>query len=105
MKAYEAIERLKMDRKEFLATYGVKSHLSKLSDELVEELFGSEKKIEAEPKPPKAVDTSEDELPVLKVNTNGKRCPYTPQEIELGIRCLGNKAPQWEWRHLIEENG
>ena len=28
-------------------------------------------------------------------------CPYSPEQIELGIRCLGNKSAQWKWRHII----
>lgn len=28
-------------------------------------------------------------------------CPYTTEQIKLGIRCLGGNAPQYKWRHLI----
>ncbi len=45
MKAYEAAKLLKIPNKEFLQKYEIKSHLSKLPEDLVAELFGEEKKI------------------------------------------------------------
>jgi len=95
MKAYEAIKLLKADRKEFLEQYGIKSHMSKIPAELEAELFGVEKKIQAEPEPAPTVDTPE-AIPVAK-----EACPYTAEQVELGIRCLGAKAPQWKWRHIL----
>ena len=62
MQAYQAIKMLKADRKEFLATYGLKSHMSKLPDSLVEELFGEEKKIQTEPEQTQTVDSAETDV-------------------------------------------
>ena len=59
MQAYEAIKILKMDRKEFLEKYDLKSHLSKIPPELEAELFGEEKKIKTEPKQETGADTVE----------------------------------------------
>lgn len=103
MKAHEAIKLLKADRKEFLEKYGIKSHLSKIPSELETELFGDEKKIYQEPEPAQTVDSAETELVEVKVLPKKEPvCPYTPAEIELGIRCLGSKSKQWEWRHILD---
>ena len=93
MKAYEAAKLLKMDNKTFLETYGIKSHLSKLPEELEHELFGDEKKIEeARPETEAAVDIPEadvvEEMPDERL-------------IRKSIRCLGNKSPYWKWRDKI----
>jgi hypothetical protein len=37
----------------------------------------------------------------VNVSDDTGSCPYDLKEIDLGIRCLGSKAPQWKWRHLI----
>ena len=113
MKVHEASKILKKSNKELLAEINdprVKSHLSKIPEDILAEL-GFEKKItEAVAEPTKTVDRaetivvdkSEEELhaelqPVVPVED----CPYTPEQIELGIRCLGNKGPHWKWQHLI----
>jgi hypothetical protein len=121
MKAYEAIKRLKVDRKEFLEQYGIKSHMSKIPPELEAELFGEEKKIQTGQAGAEGVDSSEAVVlvPVVEeedtkaeevaqnppdiVNdyTDAKECPYTLEEIALGLRCLGSKGKMWEWRHLL----
>ena len=95
MKVYEASKLLKISNKEFCELYGTKSHMVKLSAELEAELFGEEKKIPTEPEPEKAVDSTEAPAVVEE------ECPYTPEQVELGIRCLGGKGPQWKWRHIL----
>jgi hypothetical protein len=114
MKAYEAAKLLKLSNKEFLEKYGIKSHMSKVPEDLEQELFGDEKKIEeAGQTGTETVDSAEtvvvdpvdaveeDEFPVLNTDETGEICPYSIEEIELGIRCLGGKAPQYKWRHLL----
>ena len=113
MKAYEAAKKLKMENKDFLEQYEIKSHLSKLDDELVEELFGGEKKIsEAMPGPEAAVDSAEadvvteDPAEVVTIDTAVAEvvtvdCSHSVEEIELSIRCLGNKSPLWKWRSKL----
>ena len=103
---------LKADRKEFLATYGLKSHMSKLPDSLVEELFGEEKKIQTEPEQTQTVDSAETD--VVEVATIGElvqdsgvkssdveTCPYTERTIRKSMKMLGNKSPCWKWRHTL----
>jgi hypothetical protein len=108
MKAYEAAKLKKMTNKEFLKEYELKSHMSKISPELEAELFGEEKKIQAEPESAPTVDTAEADVVTPVEPTSDEQsteCPYTKEQIELGIRCLGNKSPVWEWRHIIERGG
>jgi len=114
MKAYEAAKKLDIPTKEFLETYGVKSHLSKLPAELEAELFGDEKKIETVPEPTQTVDTAEavvveitgreEGLPETTGTGNNiteQECPYTEQQILRSCRLLGNKSPCWAWRHMV----
>ena len=99
MKAYEAIKKLKADRKEFLEQYGIKSHMSNIPPELEAELFGEEKKIETEPEPTQTVDSAETD--VVTVEPSEEECPYTLKQIEMGCKLGGNKSKTWQWRHLI----
>ena len=103
---------LKADRKEFLATYGLKSHMSKLPDSLVEELFGEEKKIQTEPEQTQTVDSAETDVVEVAtldelVQDSGVKssevetCPYDEATIRRSIRCLGNKSSAWKWRHTL----
>jgi hypothetical protein len=105
MKAYEAAKLTGMKSKAFCEQYGIKSHTSKIPADLEEQLFGEEKKTETEPQPETPVDSVEavvveDDFPVLKINDEGERCPYSPEEIELSIRCLGGVSPCYKWKHL-----
>ena len=120
MQAYQAIKMLKIDRKEFLATHGLKSHMSKLPDSLVEELFGEEKKIQAKPEQAAAVDTAEADVvgaDVVDADVLGtdvlvqdhgvkssevETCPYTERQIRRSVRLLGGKSPAWKWRHILD---
>ena len=99
MQAYEAAKKLEIPNKEFLAKYGLKSHMSKVPDDLVAELFGEEKKIETQQPTTETVDSAETDVVEVEVK---ETCPYTTAQIELGIRCLGGKAPQWKWRHMLD---
>ena len=110
MQAYVAAKLLKMSNKEFLKQYELKSHMSKVPAELEAELFGEEKKIQTGQAGTETVDRAETTVVAVDAITEvvteeveavtDEECPYTPAEIELGIRCLGGKAPQWKWRHL-----
>ena len=40
-------------------------------------------------------------IPLSKQIIGDEVCHYTVAEIEIGIRCLGNKGKQWKWRHLL----
>ena len=95
MKAYEAAKKLKMENKDFLAEYGIKSHSSNITPELEAELFGEEKKIETEPQGTETATTAE-----TVVIDKAEECPYTVRQIRKSCRMLGNKSPCWEWRHL-----
>ena len=114
MKAYEAIKRLKMDRKEFLELYGIKSHMSNIPVELESELFGSEKKIQVEQERTQTVNSAETivvgeppepivepivaEIPETKT---AEECPYSLHTIKRSIQIFGGKSKLWKWRHLI----
>jgi len=112
MQAYEAIKRLKLDRKAFLEEHGLKSHMSKLPDALVEELFGEEKKIQTGAEGAPEVDSTEavvvevadetlPETETVSVTPESEACPFTPRQIAKSIRCLGNKSPCWKWRDQV----
>ena len=111
MKIYEASKILKKSNKELLAEINdprVKSHLSKIPEDILAEL-GLEKKIkEAIAEPTKTVDSAETDVVDSEPSKPSKApelpkevCPYTAEEIELGIRCVGNKGQHWKWRHII----
>lgn len=105
MQAYEAAKKLKMENKEFLEKYGMKSHMSKLSEDLVAELFGEEKKIEAEPEPTETVDSAEtvvvEQAPEVPAEPEPEGCPVDAATVELSIRCLGGRSPYYKWRNLV----
>jgi len=96
MQAYEAIKRLKADRKEFLEMYGLKSHMSKIPAELEAELFGEEKKIQTGAEPTEATDRTE----AIVLETE-EVCPYPLKAVRKSIHLLGNKSKAWKWRHLL----
>jgi hypothetical protein len=102
MKVHEASKSKKMSNKEFLEEYGeeynLKSHLSKIPAELEEELFGQEKKIETpEPEPTETVDSAETVVVEVQepVIEKAPECPYTKEQVRLGIRGCGNKSSMW----------
>jgi len=98
MKAYEAAKLLKISNKEFIEKYEVKSHLSKLSDELEAELFGEEKKIEtARPERAEEPDTPEADV----VESVEEECPVDLETLKTSLRGVGGKSPYWKWRHLV----
>ena len=121
MKVFEASKKRKQSNKEFLEEfkeYGMTSHLSKLPDELVEELFGSEKKTDAQGQGAQSVDSAETVV-VNDVKAETKQdtvvqetttvsagaeddCPWTVREIKRSIQIRGNKSPLWKWRHLMD---
>jgi CRISPR/Cas system-associated endonuclease/helicase Cas3 len=101
MKAHEAAKKLNIPVKEFLAETGLKSHLNKVPDAVLEEYELIEKKI-TESEQPKTVDSAE----TIVVGEPPKKeepeeCPFSLRQIEVGNRCLGNKSPTWKWRHLL----
>ena len=103
MQAYEAIKRLKADRKEFLEQYGLKSHMSKIPADLEAELFGEEKKIQTEPEPTAGTDTTEaTTITVDSAETLVAECPYTKEQVRKNIRLLGCKSRAWQWRHILD---
>ena len=122
MKVFELSKKLKKSNKDLIAEIDdprVKSHLSKVPEDILAEFDVEEKKIETEPEPTATVDKDEDavvtvdsaETIVVEVKeevvnekvpkSTEETCPYSIEEIRMGCRCLGNKAPQWKWRHLI----
>ena len=114
MKAYEAIKKLKVDRKEFLQTHELKSHMSKISDELEAELFGVEKKIQAESEPAETIDSTEavadveeaPETPVeaispVKATPSTPECPVSLETLATSLRGLGGKSPYYQWKWLL----
>lgn len=115
MKAYEAIKLLKVDRKEFLQTHELKSHMSKISEELEAELFGVEKKIQAEPEPAQSIDSTEaiadvaqeaPEIPVEaitqpKATPSTPECPVSLETLATSLRGLGGKSPYYKWKYLL----
>jgi hypothetical protein len=109
MQVYKAAKQLKISNKELIKLIDrpeVDHHLDNIPDELLEELGLNEKKISTpEPEPAQTVDSAETSVVKVDVkepyeNTETE-CPYTKKEIELGIRCLGGKAPQYKWRHML----
>ena len=118
MKAYEAAKKLGIDNKAFIEEYGLKSHLSRVPDELEAELFGSEKKIVEEQAQPQTVDSSETVVvgdagepdpeltvsakkPVTSEQVKGE-CPFPLDVVRRQIRMNGNKSKCWQWRHLVD---
>jgi hypothetical protein len=121
MKVYEAAKKLGISNKEFCKEYGTKSHLSKISTELEEQLFGGSNEDEVHTTETVSGSDTEGssvviEAPVDSGEVSGPDgdgiepdapqpveadCPYTLAEIELGIRGLGNKSPCWKWKHLL----
>jgi hypothetical protein len=106
MKLYELAEVTGMSVKDLKKELGQKSHFVKLSDEVVAEYLGGEKKIkEARQEEAEVVDTAEaipePVVEVPEVVEEKEECPFSLAEIDLGIRCLGGNAPQWKWRHLL----
>lgn len=102
MKAYEAAKLLKIPNKEFLQKYEIKSHLSKLPEDLVAELFGEEKKIEAGQAATQTVDSAETDVVVSAPEKTEEECPYTVEQVARHIKILGNKSPAWKWRHIVD---
>jgi hypothetical protein len=93
MKVFELARKVGMKPKELLAelaSHGIKSHLAIVPEEIVSGYLGVEKKTGEEPVA-RAVAPEPEVV----------GCPYTKEQVELGIRCLGNKAPQWQWRHIL----
>jgi hypothetical protein len=120
MKLYELAKKTGMEINQLKEELGYKSHMKKVPDEIVAEYLGNEKKIQTGQETAETVDSAEavvvtvpvggeDNEPVqdaaeestVNVSDDTGSCPYDLKEIDLGIRCLGSKAPQWKWRHLI----
>ena len=103
MIAYEAAKLLEISNKEFLETYGIKSHLSKISTDLEAELFGDEKKTyEAPETVTQTVDSAETVIVGITADVVKRTCPYTVEQVRNHIRQLGNKSACWEWRHILD---
>lgn len=113
MKVHEAAKKLGISTKVFLETYGeergIKSHLSNLPESLVDELFGEEKKIQAESEPTQTVDSGQADLVELtafpetgtKAVIRTKECPISKADLRVSICCLGNKSPYYEWKDML----
>ena len=103
MKLYELAEVTGMSVKDLKKELGQKSHFVKLSDEVVAEYLGGEKKIkEARQEEAEVVDTAEAiPEPVVEALPKKEDCPFTVEQIELSIRVSGNKSNAWKWRHLL----
>jgi hypothetical protein len=123
MKAFEAAKKLGMKPKEFCEEYGVKSHLSKITEELEAELFGGEKKIETEQETTETVDSAEtvvlggeddnkinaDEVEVQETDNANKPvekapeevCPVDLETLKLSLRGCGGKSPYYKWKYLL----
>lgn len=115
MKVHEATKKLKVSNKEFIQQYadhGITSHLSKIPHELEAELFGDEKKINAEGQGSQTADSAETVVVgevvqktegVSKTADAGtEECPYTTKQIKRSIQIFGSKSPCWKWRHLMD---
>jgi len=118
MKIYEASKILKKSNKDLIAEIGdprITSHLSKIPEDILATLGLEKKTTQAEPKPAQTVDSTETvfvgteyvaenlnpDVELSKQVVEDEVCPYTAEEIELGIRCVGNKGPHWKWRQVI----
>jgi hypothetical protein len=107
MKVYELAKKLKKSNKELIADMDdprVKSHLSKVPDDILAEFDVDEKKITTEPEPTPTVDSAETtvvDVEIAEKQTEAEECPYTLSQIAVGIRMCGNKSKAWKWRHLI----
>lgn len=107
MKVYEVAKSMKIKSKELIKLIGdprVDHHLDTIPDDILETLEVEEKKIETpEPERTQTVDSAKTDVVDVEIEEVPAKseCPYTIQEIKLGIRCLGGNAPQYKWRHLI----
>lgn len=98
MKAYEAAKKLNIPTKDFIETHGLKSHLSKLSEDLENSLFS--KPVEADPIEVDQVEEPAKEPEKVKIVVVEKQPAL--DDIRLGIIGAGNKSKYWKWRHLLD---
>ena len=116
MKVFELSKQLKVSNKEFLtANPQFKSHMSKVPADLVAELLGVEKKIQAEPEPAQSIDSTEaiadvaqeaPEIPVEaitqpKATPSTPECPVSLETLAMSLRGLGGKSPYYKWKYLL----
>ena len=100
MKIHELAKKTGMSNKELLKETGLKSHMSKVSSDVVAQYLGEEKKTEPEQVVTETVDVGGDSEVVKPVVV--KECPVSLEILELSKRGAGGKSPLKEWFHLLE---
>ena len=101
MKVHEVAKIMGIKSRELISRLDCVDHHNDLvPEELIAELIGGANS--EEESIDDAVLNSPDVVEEVKVvKAPAEKCEYALDQIELSIRCLGNKSPLWKYRNLL----